>query len=406
MKNKWSVKKLGELCDFINGLWEGKEPPYINAGVIRNANFTKDCKLDYSKVVYLNVEQNKFNKRKLHYGDIIIEKSGGGPKQPVGRVVIFDKTEDNFSFSNFTSVLRIKNSDELDFAFLYNFLFFLYISGITENMQSHSTGIRNLDFNKYKDISVPIPDIKTQKYIVKNIEDILNNINKIKTNIEKNLKNSKEVFEAYLQEVFVNKKENWEYKKLEDICDMINRGISPKYTESDGLCVLNQKCIRDHKINLDLSRLHDIKNKKVDEEKFIKIGDVLINSTGTGTLGRVAQVRELDKKIIVDSHITIVRPIKNMFYNDFFGYALIFIEKEIAKSGDGCGGQIELSRNKLKNDFKISYPISISEQKSIVEKLDKLSIETKKLEENYKEKLSNLEELKKSILEKAFNGEL
>lgn len=163
----------------------------------------------------------------------------------------------------------------------------------------------------------------------------------------------------------------WQTKKLGEICEMINRGISPKYTPIDGICVLNQKCIREHKINFDLSRLHDFNNKRVSSDKFIQIGDVLVNSTGTGTLGRVAQVKELPFEATVDSHVTIVRPIKNMFDNDFFGYALIFIEDEISKRGEGCGGQTELARNTLKHDFEITYPKSLAEQKRIASILDK-----------------------------------
>ena len=111
----------------------------------------------------------------------------------------------------------------------------------------------------------------------------------------------------------------WEVKKLGEVCELINRGISPKYIEGNGFIVLNQKCIRDHKISLEQSRFHDSASKKVSSEKIIKKGDVLINSTGTGTLGRVAQVRDELSNVIVDSHITIVRPLQNLFFNDFFG---------------------------------------------------------------------------------------
>lgn len=197
-------------------------------------------------------------------------------------------------------------------------------------------------------------------------------------------------------------KTNWQTKKLGEVCEMINRGVSPKYIETDGLCVLNQKCIRDHEINFDLSRLHDYKNKKVSSDRLIQIGDVLVNSTGTGTLGRVAQVRELSVRATVDSHITIIRPIKNMFYNDFFGYALIFIENEIAKRGDGCGGQTELARNTLKNDFKISYPESITEQKVIVKKLDEVFGNIEKARENAEKNLKNSKELFESYLRNIF----
>jgi type I restriction enzyme S subunit len=124
------------------------------------------------------------------------------------------------------------------------------------------------------------------------------------------------------------------------------------------------------------------------------------------TLGRVAQVCGNPDGVTVDSHITIVRPKKNLFSNDFFGYAMIFIEDEIAKRGEGCGGQTELARNTLKNGFKIYYPKSISEQKIIAERLDALSIKTKKLEAAYQAKITKLEELKNSVLQKAFSGEL
>lgn len=257
-----------------------------------------------------------------------------------------------------------------------------------------------------KEKEVKFPPLPEQKRIVKILDEVFEKIEKSKENTKKNLENSKELFESVLEKIFTGVKKDWEEKTLDQVCKMINRGISPKYTESNGLCVINQKCIRDHKIDFSLSRLHDSENRKVNIDKYIQVGDVLINSTGTGTLGRVAQVRELSTEATVDSHVTIVRPMKDLFYNEFFGYGLIFIEKEIAKRGDGCGGQTELARNTLKNDFKISYPNSISEQKSIVARLDALSIETKKLEKIYQQKLDDLEELKKSILKKAFEGEL
>lgn len=113
MKAGWQVAPLGELTQFINGLWKGEEPPFVHVGVIRNTNFTKDGALDDSDIAYLDVEAKKFAKRRLQFGDLILEKSGGGPKQPVGRVVFFDKTEGDFSFSNFTAAIRISDPTAL-----------------------------------------------------------------------------------------------------------------------------------------------------------------------------------------------------------------------------------------------------------------------------------------------------
>jgi len=197
-------------------------------------------------------------------------------------------------------------------------------------------------------------------------------------------------------------KNSWEVRKLGEVCEVITRGVSPKYVELDGLCVLNQKCIRDHRINFDLARIHDCKTKPVSNEKFIQIGDVLVNSTGTGTLGRVAQVRLTPVRSIVDSHITIVRPLKNRFYSDFFGYAMIYLEEEIAKKGEGCGGQTELARNTLKNELEFAYPKSLNEQRHIVVILDEAFDAIAKARENAEKNLQNARELFESYLHSIF----
>ena len=84
-------------------------------------------------------------------------------------------------------------------------------------------------------------------------------------------------------------REDWDTRKLGDVCSFLNRGVSPKYTEKRGIVVLNQRCIRDHHVNFEVARRHDIKAKSVSSERLVQAGDVLVNSTGEGTLGRVAQ---------------------------------------------------------------------------------------------------------------------
>jgi len=149
-----------------------------------------------------------------------------------------------------------------------------------------------------------------------------------------------------------NLPEGWEVKKLGEACSFLSRGISPKYLEKGGACVLNQKCIRDHNVSYDQARRHDFKIKTISPERFIQLGDVLVNSTGTGTLGRVAQVRNIPiEPTTVDSHVTIVRPKPGKFFLDFFGYMLVFIEELIKQAGEGCGGQTELARSVLADKF-------------------------------------------------------
>ena len=90
-----------------NGLWLGKKPPFVRAGVIRNTNFTPLGTIDFSDVAELDLEAKQLKTRRLESGDIILERSGGGPKQPVGRVVYFAGSPRVWSFSNFTTAIRV-----------------------------------------------------------------------------------------------------------------------------------------------------------------------------------------------------------------------------------------------------------------------------------------------------------
>lgn len=198
-------------------------------------------------------------------------------------------------------------------------------------------------------------------------------------------------------------KPGWREEPLGAVCQFINRGISPKYLESGGIAVLNQKCVRDHEVNFDLRRRHDVAVKKVTPERLVRSGDVLVNSTGTGTLGRVAQLRgNPPEPTTVDSHVTIVRPVDGLFYSEFFGYALVAIEEQIQEGGEGCGGQTELSRSKLAGDYRVRFPVDISAQRRIVTILDEAfeSIATAKA--NAEKNLQNAREIFEADLQRTF----
>jgi len=237
MKTGWKTKTLGEVSQFSNGLWKGEKPPFVNVGVIRNTNFTKDGTLDDSDIAYIDVEVKKLEKRRLQFGDIILEKSGGGPKQPVGRVALFDKEDGDFSFSNFTAALRVVDPRELDFRFLHKFLHWTYLSGITEGMQSHSTGIRNLDGDAYKAIRLSFPPLPEQQRIVGILDEAFEGIATAKANAEKNLRSAHALFECHLQSVFALRGKGWVEKPLGEVCQ-VKDGThdSPKYVnDGDGL---------------------------------------------------------------------------------------------------------------------------------------------------------------------------
>lgn len=179
---------------------------------------------------------------------------------------------------------------------------------------------------------------------------------------------------------------HWEELKLDEVCELITRGITPAYTEKNGVLVINQKCIRDNRVNLELARLTNPEKKKIPEQKYLKEYDVLVNSTGVGTLGRVAQIKNIKKKLTVDSHVTIVRANKKV-HSEFLGYNLFMQQPNIEHLAEGSTGQTELSRTRLGEAIKILMP-SFEEQKTIAnifsnidKKIDINNTINKKLEE-------------------------
>lgn len=219
MKRDWKYKKLGEITTTINGLWTGKNPPFVNVAVVRNTNFTKDCKLDMTNVAYLDVEQRQYNSRKLLPGDIIIEKSGGSDKQPVGRPVLFDISDGEYSFSNFTSTLRISNADEIIPKFLHYALYSAYLRGETRKLQSKTTGIHNLDFKGYNRLPIPIPSLLEQESIVTELDRINDLISLKKLQLIEFDNLAQSIFYNMFGDPVTNEK-RWQVNELGKVCEL------------------------------------------------------------------------------------------------------------------------------------------------------------------------------------------
>ena len=179
----WCITPISEMCENINGLWKGKKEPFVKVGVIRNANFTKDFKLDYSKIEYIDVEERAFKKRHLLNGDLIVEKSGGSDNNPVGRAILYEGKDAIFSFSNFTMVLRILYKDVLSYKYLYYYIMDKYQKGEMRLMQTQTTGLHNLILDKYLDIPLCLPPYQEQQRIINKIEEIFGILNLITENL-------------------------------------------------------------------------------------------------------------------------------------------------------------------------------------------------------------------------------
>jgi len=168
---------------------------------------------------------------------------------------------------------------------------------------------------------------------------------------------------------------NWKNFKLKQLTELIKRGITPKYVEENGYIIINQRCIRDGIVDFSQARYTN-KETSIPDEKKIKKTDILVNSTGVGTLGRAGYInKEIIDIVTVDSHVTIVRPDLQVINHKFLAYNLLWRQSEIENLSVGSSGQKELSRSLLENiDILLpdieSKEESLQEQEEIVNILD------------------------------------
>lgn len=134
----------------------------------------------------------------------------------------------------------------------------------------------------------------------------------------------------------------WQCSPLADRAIYLSRGISPAYCEEGGVIVLNQKCVRDSRISFEKARRHDTTSKQI-VGREVRRFDALVNSTGVGTLGRVAMMPICQEEVVVDSHVTVVRG-SNEQESFFISSTLLNRQTEIEALGEGSTGQTELSR--------------------------------------------------------------
>lgn len=217
--------------------------------------------------------------------------------------------------------------------------------------------------NQLDDLLLPYKMDLSLKHKITN-PDLLNHIERV----------GKVFYEKAIEKVLskpdaaYGKASEWKTYKLGEIATFISRGVTPSYSE-DGVVVINQKCIRDGKVSFEQARFTNPILKKITNDKYLQSFDILINSTGQGTLGRVGQVKKITQSTTVDSHVTIVRP-SNKVNPIYLGYSLKSKQTLIESLAEGSTGQTELARQKVA-ELEITIP-DLPTQKEIAQILSSL----------------------------------
>jgi len=378
MRKNWEVKKLGDLVSIktgkldSNAMVEGGAYPFFTCSreIFSIDKYAFDCE---AILLAGNNASGDFNVK--HYS---------------GRFNAYQRTY----------VITINNENEI----LYSYLKHHLINHLKQfKEQSVGANTKFLKLGMIQNVHIPLPNLSEQHHVVSILDEAFAAIAKAIANAEKNLKNAKEFYERYLQGVFENKDESWVNTTIGETCNLQTGGTpstSKKEYYQGGTIKwlvsgdINQKVINDCEGRITELGLNS------SNTKYLPVNSVLIALNGQGkTRGTVAMLKT--KATCNQSLVSIFPKDEKSLLPELLFSNLEGRYEEIRKITGDSGLNMPLIRS-----IKFSYPKKLSEQEEIIKKLDALSTETKKLEAIYQQKLNDLEEIKKAILQKAFSGEL
>lgn len=376
MKQGWEIKKLWEVIKLEYGKSLGKslrKPDGLYP--MYGANGIKG-----------RTDEFYYNKK-----TIIVGRKGSAGE--------INLTEDKFWPLDVTYFVTFEEKRD-NLIFLFHLLNSLELPKLAKGVKP------GINRNDVYDIKVPLPPLSEQKRIVAILDKAFAAIAKAKANAEQNLKNTKELFESFMQEVFENKGEDWEEKVLGELCQFVRGPFGGSLKKSCfkefGNAVYEQQHAIHNQFNNIRYFIDDIKFEEMKRFELLP-GDLIMSCSGT--MGKVAIVPDGIKRGIINQALLKLTPsnqldvqyLKNWMNSKVF-------QESLAKLTVGAAIK-NVASVKILKEIEITLP-QLYEQQIIVQKIDAFSAETKKLEVIYHKKIEDLEELKKSILQKAFNGDL
>lgn len=396
----WTKAPLGDLLSYIG---KGVTPKYTDDSsaadsvMVLGQKCVRNQSVIYAEARFHDEAAKSFKPEKVVCpGDILINATGVGSAGRVAQVV------DAPSRKCITDghVITLRSSDRIDPVYLGYFVKSKQV--LIEQMAEGSTGQTEMNRTRLQnEILVTFPESNEDQKAIAKFGLAIDR--KIATNAKLNgyllelLKASaKNLYAEYERNEELELPVGWRWIEVNEICEMVCRGITPKYNTNSDETVLGQTCVRNNLVLLENGRLHS--PKKV-TEKWLQKYDLLINSTGVGSLGRTAQVWFEPTKLVVDSHVTIVRcnDKKHALYLGFWAFEH---EKYIESLHTGSTGQTELPRDHVKA-IRLVLPSD-----EALERFNKMSAPSVGLIVANQEESKRLADLRDALLPKLMSGRI
>lgn len=393
------MARLGDVFERqITGEW-GSECLENETGtnILRTTNFTSDGIINYNNVVVRSIKKSKVESKRLHYGDIILEKSGGTDKTPVGRVVFCDPYIETGTYlcNNFTQAMRVNPSMAVP-KYVFYFMWNLHWSGKTELMQNKTTGIRNLQVKSYLNQALPIPSLDEQRRIAATLDKVTDLIFKRRQQLDK----LDELVKARFVEMFGDPATNpkgWDKGTIRDVVTEVKYGTSKPAVEGGTYKYLRMGNIT-YDGHLDLTDLKYIDVPESELDKCtVKKGDVLFNRTNSKELVGKTCVYNLDETMVIAGYIIRVR-VNNRVLPEYLSAVLnsSYGKKTLAEMCKAIVGQANINAQELQNIQIVIPPLELQyEFLKVIQKIEKINLPISR-------SLEKLQTLKKALMQEYF----
>ncbi|MFY0689800.1 MAG: restriction endonuclease subunit S [Cyclobacteriaceae bacterium] len=378
----------------------GKQKPG-NVHFVRISDINNNSYLNKETTPMIEAENSEIEKFDIKKGDFLFARTGGA-----GRFCLI---QDDIYGVFASYLIRFRFNDQND----KDFLRYFFMSDAFQNelkSKIHGGVNQNVHAENIKDCTVPEVPFPEQRQIVAILDQAFAAIDQAKANIEKNIQNAKDLFQSKLNEIFSQKGDGWEEKTLKEITSKIGSGATPRGGQASykeyGISLIRSMNVHD-------DGFREEKLAFIDEEQAGKLNnvtiqekDVLLNITGAS----VARCCVVDSKFLparVNQHVSIIRIKDDILNEQFLHFALTSKTTKDLLLGIGEQGATRQAITKAQiESFKIAFPKAPQEQNRLVISLNHIKKESESLQKTYQEKVQALAELKKSILQKAFAGEL
>ena len=340
----------------LSGEWGTDDETGDGIPVLRTTNFTNEGVVNYNDVVTRTITKKNIADKFLRKGDIIIEKSGGSDKFPVGRVIYFDGEEKTYLFNNFTGLLRVKNQDDWYPKYVFYSLYANYKRGGTRAFENKTTGLHNLKTDDYVSRYEVAEIDKTEQIL---ICEKLNKLYEIIKLRRQELQLLDELIKARFVELFgdpIKNPKGWEVVTIGDIVTEVRYGTSKPAVEGGKYPYLrmNNLTVDGH---LDLKDLKYIDIPDDEMEKcVVRKGDVLFNRTNSIELVGKTAVFDLPEDMVIAGYIIRVRLNERLLPEIFSQYMNLEALKDILRAmAKGAVNQANINAQELQS-IKVYVP--------------------------------------------------